>query len=85
MVPTPKTATAVEHARPGPRRSGIPRQQQRHADGARRRHAAQQAEAPRPDLQDVARVDRQQRHRAAEQHGEEVERDRAEDDRAASG
>jgi hypothetical protein len=45
--------------------------------------AARSAEPPRPDLQDVARIDRQQRGRAAEQHGEQVERQRAEDRRLA--
>ena len=40
--------------------------------------AAQDAEAHRPDVEDVARVDREQRDRPAEEHGEEVERDRAE-------
>ena len=40
---------------------------------------AQPAEAVRPDVQDVARVRGQERDRAAEQHGEEIERDGAED------
>ena len=34
-----------------------------------------------PGVQDVAGIDRQQRRGAAEQHGEQVERDRAEDRR----
>ena len=43
--------------------------------------AAQHAEAERADVQDRLREQRQQRDGAAEQHGEEVERDRAEEDR----
>ena len=50
-------------------------------DGADGEHAAQHAEAGGPDVQDVAREDRQQRIDAAEQHGEEIERDGAEHDR----
>ena len=47
------------------------------ADG---RTGAEQAKPPRSDFQDVARIDREQRGRAAEQHREEIERDRAEHD-----
>src|ERR671925_595483 len=36
---------------------------------------AEQTEPPWPRAQDVARVDRQQRGRAAEQHGEEIQRE----------
>ena len=50
---------------------------------ARRRRAAQGAERPRTEVQDVARVHRQERGRAAEEHGEEIERDGAEDDLVA--
>ena len=46
-------------------------------DGGRR---AQQAEAGRPHVEDVLREDREQRDGTAQQHGEEVERDRAEQD-----
>ena len=45
------------------------------AGGGRR---AQDAEPGGPDLEHVAREDGQQRHRAAEQDGEQVEGDRAE-------
>ena len=48
-----------------------------HQQRADRRRAAQHAESPRPGVQDVARIDRQQRRRAAQQHGEQVERYRA--------
>ena len=42
--------------------------------------AGAQRKRPRPQgsgFQNVARIHRQQRHRAAEQHGEEVQRNRA--------
>ena len=48
------------------------------ADGG---SAAQDAEALRADVEDRAREHRQQRDGAAEQHGEQVERDRAQDHR----
>ncbi len=47
------------------------------ADAGRR---AQPAEAVRPYMQNVARICGQQRRRAAEEHGEQVERHGAEDD-----
>ena len=40
----------------------------------------QEPEAPGAGVEDVAGIDREERDRAAEKHGEEVERDRAEDD-----
>ena len=42
---------------------------------ADRRRGAQHAEAERAGLQDIARIDRQQRGDAAEQHREQIERD----------
>ena len=51
------------------------------ADG---RRAAQHAEARRARVEDRAREERQQRHGAAEEDGEEVERDRAEQHRRAA-
>ena len=48
---------------------------------ARRRRGAQEPKADRADLEDVARIDRQQRGGAAQEHREEIERDGAEDDR----
>ena len=56
------------------------RQQQRGQDGADARRGAQDAEADRADMQDIEGKDRQQRHGAAHQHGEQVERDGAEHD-----
>jgi hypothetical protein len=55
----------------------IGRHQQR-ADGGR---GAQDAEPERAGLQDIVRIDRQQRGDAAEQHGEKIERDGAQDRR----
>ena len=51
---------------------------ERRGERADRGRGAEDAEADRPDVEDVARVDRQQRDPAAEEHGEEIERDRAE-------
>jgi hypothetical protein len=48
-----------------------------------RRCRAQQPQPLRSGVKDVARVDRQQRHRAAEQRGEQIQRNGAEDDRFA--
>ena len=48
---------------------------------ADRRRAAQDAEADRPGVQHRLGEHRQQRDRAAEQHGEQVEQDRAQQDR----
>ena len=57
------------------------RQHEARRDGAHGEGAAQDAKARGPDLQDVARKHGQQRVDAAEQHREEIERDRAEHDR----
>ena len=43
-----------------------------------RRRGTQEPEPRRPDLEDVLREDRKQRDRTAEEHREEIERDRAE-------
>ena len=56
----------------------VMREPDRDRERAERRRRAQQAEAPRAGHQHVLGVDRQQRGDAAEQHGEQVERDRAE-------
>ena len=55
-----------------------PRERDRHHEGAGRRRAAQQAEASRPDMQDVLGEHRQQGGRAAQQHREQIQGDRAE-------
>ncbi len=78
-VATPKTATPREHLRADVARDRPPGERHRDDGGADAGRGAQPAEAVRPDVQDVARVRRQQRDRAAEQHGKEVERDGAED------
>ena len=53
-------------------------------DRADRRRGPQDAEAHRPDVQDRLAKTRQQRHRASEEHCEEVERDRAQQHRRAA-
>ena len=52
-----------------------------HQERADRGRGAQDAQPKRAGLQNVARIDRQQRRDAAEQHSEQVERDGAEDRR----
>ena len=69
-----------EHDEAGMIADRIARKPGRDQDGADAGRRAQQAEPPRPGMQDVARIDRQQRRRAAEQHREEIERDGAEHD-----
>ena len=70
----PNKPTASSRVRPTPSRSGV-RVSQSDIASAHGRRAAQQAQAPGVCVQDVAREDRQQRHRAAQQHREQVERD----------
>ena len=52
----------------------------RDRDRADARRGPQQAEAPGPEIENVARIDGQQRHGAGQQNREEVERDGAEHD-----
>ena len=55
--------------------------QDEHAEhGAHRHRRLQQAETARPDKQNVLRIYRQQRRRAAQQHREHVERDGSQND-----
>jgi hypothetical protein len=49
-----------------------------------RRRAAQHAQPPWPGMQNVAGVDRQQRRRSAQQHGEQIERYRPQYRRVAA-
>ena len=79
MVATPKAITAVNRIGPTLPREREARQHHRHAQRAQRRRRAQEAEPPRPGQEDIAGVDRQQRHRAAEQHREQVERQHAQE------
>ena len=79
-VKTPNSATKTNMTMPAWSRIGWPVSQIGDDDRADAGRGAQQAEAPRPELQNVARIDRQQRHGAGQQHGEKVERDRAEHD-----
>ena len=76
-VATPNTPTPANSHRPTCRSSG---ERPARARTLRRRCRARCAarRARRSRVQDVARVDRQQRGRAAEQHREQIERDRAE-------
>ena len=79
MVNTPNPAT--HHSMAG--RRGVQRtmcQQNRHSCCAHAGSAAQQAEAPRAGVQNFSRINRQKRYRAAEKNGEQIERNRAEND-----
>ena len=77
----PKTATTINSFRPARRPSGRRVSMMPGGKRADRRRAAQDAEPDRPHLEDVAGEERQQRDGAAEQHRDEVERDRAEQHR----
>ena len=57
------------------------REQYSHGKRAKGGGAPQQPKPPRPDLQDVPRIDWQQSRRPAQEHGKEVQGDRAEDHR----
>ena len=69
-----------EQRPPGVARQRAPREDQPGEQSAHRGRAAKQAEPDRARVQDRPREDRRERDRAAEEHGEQVERDRAEDD-----
>ena len=73
-----------EHLAPDIAAQRAAREHDRHGERADRRGRAQQAEAPGTGMQDVAGEDRQQRRGAAEQHREQIERDRAEHHRPAA-
>ncbi len=74
----------LEHAHADAALDGMAREHECHQKRADRRRAAQHAEAPRSSVQDVARIDRQQRGGAAKQYGEQIERDGAENGRVAT-
>ena len=76
--PPPRAADSAR-APPG-------RQPGRHERHEQRPHGGRRAEPAQPGrthVQDVLGVHRKERHRAADQHGEQVERDRGEEDRGA--
>ena len=81
---TPKTRDDDEQRRARVRPQRPAREHQPGEQRAHGRGAAQQAEADRARVEDRLREHRRERDRAAEQHGEEVERDRAEQDRRAA-
>lgn len=59
---------------------GPRREEYRNRDGPDPRTGAQQTQPDRANLQYIPRIDRQQRRRPAEQNGEEIERNRAQND-----
>ena len=83
MMHRPKPATANSSSRPALLCRRMPRQPQAHHHRAQRRRRAQDAQAFRAVVQDFVDECRQQRDRAAEQHREHVQRQRAEQDLVA--
>ena len=79
MVATPKPATASSSVRParwkGGRCARVIAISSAPIEGA----ARIKPKPFRPDLEDIGGIDGQQRHRAAEQHGEHIQRDRGQD------
>src|SRR6185312_14731753 len=56
-------------------------QVERRESGADRGSAAQEAEPPRTDVQDIPGIDRQEGDRSTQQYREKIERDRSKHDR----
>ena len=83
-VESPKPATAANIILPAPRSIGQRVSTSAIVERADAGRGAQQAERPRAGREHVAREHRQQRGHAAEQHGEQIERDDAEDRRTAA-
>ena len=81
----PNAPTTTSSVRPACEPSGFRARRDARDQCADGDGAAQHAEPERPGVEDRLREERQQRDGPAEEHGEEVERDRAEDHRASSG
>ena len=81
---TPKPATQMSSVRPACRLGGRRVAMSIDAERAERWRGPEQAQADRPDVEDVAGEDRQQRDRAAEEDGEQVQRHRADEGRACA-
>ncbi len=79
IMQTPNPATTTNNFGPACLWIGYRAMNRRAQERAHRGSRAEEAEPRRADLEDVLREDRQKRHRAAEQHREEIERDRAEE------
>ena len=76
---TPNPATTTKSIGPARRRIGKPASASAARNAPTAGAARRTARARRADLEDVLREDREQRDRAAEEHREEVERDRSEE------
>ena len=81
---TPKPATQISRVRPGMPARRPPRGDEHHDERAERWRGPQHAEPDRPDVEDVAREDRQQRDGAAEEDREQVQCHRADERRASA-
>ena len=84
IVARPKPATHQQQDAAGTLPRLEARRDQRHRQRAEPGRGAQPAEPGGADLQDVLREDRQQRDRAAEQHREQIERDRRQEQRVGA-
>ena len=76
IIETPNPATEMSSVRPAWRLGRPARRDEHDPERAQRRRRAKDPEPGRPDVQDVGREDRQQRDRATEEDGEQVERHR---------
>ena len=76
----PEPGDDDEELRPCTTTDRVAGDQERRNERAHGRRSAEEPEAGRTDLEDVLREDRQERDGAAEEHREEIERDRAEQD-----
>src|SRR5262249_56277335 len=57
----------------------VARERDRRHEGADRRRGTEQSEPPRSRSEDVARIEREQAGDAAQEHGEQIEREHAQD------
>ena len=78
IMQTPNTATPPNIQRAGVPLDGPHAEPERDDGGADAGRGTHEAETHRAHVQDLVGVRRQQRHDAAEQHGEQVQRNRAE-------
>ena len=84
IVKTPNPATAQSSVGPERPRNGRCASSTAIIAAPDSRSRPQQAQSPRPGMQNFARVNRKQRHRSAQHHREQVQRDRAQDELLAS-
>ncbi len=79
MVAAPNPPTAHSNICPARRGLGHVRGQDRHRHRAHRLRGPQPSQAARAGVQDLYRINRKQRRRAAEQHAEQIQRNGGQD------